>query len=437
MSSRPTAHGGVPLEGGVQRGARPADTIEEQPEMRSVALGTARAPTVLPGPLNTQALGKAPLLSTAKPGAGSLKVRKSFSVAHEWTGVTLPSSWEVKGENLEMIPQDFPLERTHREISCDASEVANRISECLRVLSIDAQYDNENARAKCKTTDYVKFRIRLYAGSEEGQPVIVEVQRRCGSASSFMRSCRAVLDSAEGLKQIQASANKTAGPSFSVANMKCLQSLPVSLKPNPDADAAAAFDTAANLCKSLMRDTVLMGLQDLGTLTDPLKTSPMVAARVSKWILQGEEKHSLRDILSALAIKSTAPEDPEDDPSQISDQQRHYAIVVFANALDMCSKDGFLSGVVSGDASIWIQSQLIPSLLAAVKDAQESAGNAYYAARGLSSLLSSSNSACRQWVDSNSGAAVLQSAHEFGLQRHDLLASETRQCLQLLNGNSL
>ena len=131
----------------------------------------------MPGP---KSFGKAPPIGLSKPKLGLTQSRTSFTVTQEWTS----QQWDVKGHDLEMVPVDFPLERTHREIRCDASEVAKRISSSLQRLSIDAEYDNEKAKAKCKTMECVKFRIRLYASGENGQPVVVEVQRRSGSTSS-------------------------------------------------------------------------------------------------------------------------------------------------------------------------------------------------------------------------------------------------------------
>ena len=102
-----------------------------------------------------------------------------------------------------------------------------------------------------------------------------------------------------------------------------------------------------------------------------------------------------------------------------------------ANALDMCAKDGSLGSAVLEHS--WFESALVPVLLAAIKDAAGSASNAYAAALGLSSLLSSA-SATIAMVEGRGGFETLQMAHEFGLRNHDLLASEAARCLDFMKG---
>src|SRR3569832_1299863 len=171
-----------------------------------------------------------PPLGLSRPSLGLKPLAKtsSFGVKNEWSGVTSVASWNVKSEDLELVPEDYPLERTHREImDTDVSVISNRISLALSSMSVEAQFDCENAKAKCKTGDYVGFRIRLYAGSESGQPVVVEVQRRCGSASSFMQTCRAILLAAEGKDIATANSKPSLQPFMKkpIGQMKCLQSI--------------------------------------------------------------------------------------------------------------------------------------------------------------------------------------------------------------------
>jgi hypothetical protein len=199
----------------------------------------------------------------------------AFGVKQEWRGSASPSVWDVKGQKLEMLPLDFPLERTHREINDDASKIAARISDALRALSIETEFDCEKAKAKCKTNDCVCFRIRLYAGSENGEPVIMEVQRRNGSAASFMRSCLSILDAAEGKDAVR----KKSLPPFiqkPIGQMKCLQSIaPVVAEP------ANPLDNVVDLLRSKKRDSNILGLENLCFLMDPYQTVPFVAIQVS------------------------------------------------------------------------------------------------------------------------------------------------------------
>jgi hypothetical protein len=378
--------------------------------------------------------GKAPAIGLARPKSGSSESTNratSFTVTQEWTSA---QSWNVKAEDLEVVPMDFPLERTHREIRCDAAEVAKRISESLKSLSIDAQYDDEKAKAKCKTMECVKFRIRLYAGGENGHPVLVEVQRRSGSTSLFMRSCRAVLDAAEGATAAgfvavpPQSIGKFPPPMKSLGAMTCLQSVKVP-GPSPEDEAAVAFESAAKLCNSDKHDAVALGLESLCSLMDPLKVSPKTAMQVSKWVLLGHDTHPTRQNITA--ILSLGPDDEDDELVPAFDQQKHFALIALANALDMCATDGSLGGAVSDDA--WCETALVPALLAAIQGAKASPSDAYAAARGLATLLSASKAAL-SIVEDNNGVKTLEAAYVVGLRSHDLLASEAASCLEAIKG---
>lgn len=404
-------------------------TLFSFPSFFSRSVAVADVPAF--SPFTAPKLEKTPLHGLLK----SIPSRKTaFTVTQEWAG-TPPSTsctWNVKGKDLEMVPVDFPLERTHREISCsDASEVAKRISEALRLLSIDAKYDDEKAKAKCKTMECVKFRIRLFAGGDNGEPVVVECQRRSGSTSCFMRNCRAVLDAAEGIAEGTSKTFHTKTfappPSGNLGSMKCLQKVATSIS-NSDEDARVAFQSAAELCKSEKRDSVLLGLQSLCCLTDPLKSSPATAIQVSKWIFLGDgSQYSIRDdILSAIEFVN---EEKDEEIDESYETQKHFALIAVANALVMCTKDSSFSESFA-DHSLWFENNLIPVLLKAIGRAPICASNACAAARGIYSLLSSSKDACRNFKESD-GMATIQMAHAFGLEKHDLLASETGRCLAL------
>jgi hypothetical protein len=380
--------------------------------------------------LGSLSVQKAPPLGFARPAP--LGAKRSSSIAvKEWNGVTT-ANWAV-GE-LDLVPVDFPLERTHREIhGVDAAEVASRISKSLCILSIEAEYDDKNAKCKCRTNDLVSFRIRLFAGGDGGLPVVVEVQRRSGSASSFMRSCRSILDAAEGLEVC----SEKKLPIFMkrpVGGMKCLQSVP--MKSDPIADMAAGLDKSMELLRSKHRDSNLLGLENLCHLTDALKTRPDIASMASKIVILGEQqKYDIREEVAVMLQRDVfTPEefDEDDTPTTFGEKSRHLTLVLFSNSLAMTSKDGSLASGVKTQK--WFADFLIPSLLDEVKSCSISSSNAYEAACGLNSLASCSEVA-RRLMAENSAVEDLQAAHAYGLQRHELLANETERCLTCMGSS--
>jgi hypothetical protein len=371
-------------------------------------------------------------LGIPKPNGGLKAVasRESFGIKQEWSARAVPSSWEVDIKDLEMIPVDFPLEKTRREIFDDASVVAKRISDSLRILSIESEFDNKKAKAKCSTTDCVNFRIRLYAGGEDGLPVCVEVQRRCGSVASFMRSCRAILDFAEG-KTVETKTKKI--PPFvskPISQMKCI----APGKPSDverKLEAAASLDTCLEMIRSNRRDIFLLGLENLGCLTDPIKTSALTALQVSKEIMVDQESDDVREELRMMTDRDVFSMDLDHDASHSSSSAhvRQLVLQAFANSLSICCSDGCLAREISQNK--WYSDNMIPSLVDEVKRADQTPNCAYVAISALNSLMSCSSLATRVAVEHGLVDAV-QSAHKFGLERHELLAEEAMRCFDVV-----
>ena len=376
-----------------------------------------------------------PLLTRVSPPQLKTVTPPHFGVKKEWSGAVAASVaevWKVTSDDLELVPMDYPLERTHRENRDDPCTDAQRISSALQFLSIEAKYVTGEAKAKCKTNDCVGFRIRLYAGSETGEPVIVEMQRRCGSASSFMRSCRAILDAAEGKDLSAVAAQQQTGiipPCLMrkpVGQLKCLQSISPSKLPAPPS-ADRSLDNAVSMLLSDKRDANILALESLCCLTDPMKTTPTAALTVSKSIVLGDDKHELRACIRDLMERDVVEAEKDVALARYVAEVQHFALIIFANALSVCSRDGCLAGAILEQS--WFVDYLIPSLLDALKIAETKTSNAFHATSCLQSLISASPLA-REAVASKGGVTILEEAHLVGLRRHELLSKETKRCLE-------
>jgi hypothetical protein len=340
-----------------------------------------------------------------------------------------PSNWVVKTDALEMA--SFPLERTHREIpGVEADEVSWRISEALRSLSIEAEFDDEKAKAKCRTCDYACFRIRLYAGSESGRPVVVELQRRSGSGMSFMQSCRAILSAAEG--RAPTFTHQKAHPFIKcpIAGMKCLQAL------KPEIARKAELNIALNKVMELLQrkddSSAILAMENLCLLTDPLKTSPQMAMRVSMTIFTSDSIYNLRqEITSVLERDGVA----RGVSGQIQTERlRHLALLVLSKALSLTAKDGSLERSIHNEH--WFEHFLLPTLMDEVRRAKTSPNNAYVACGCLVSLMSCS-AVARGLIHESNSVLVLGEAHEHGVICHELLANETERCMKVLGASHL
>lgn len=307
------------------------------------------------------------------------------------------------------------------------ADVVQRITNCLRLLSIEAEFDGESAKAKCKTSDMVVFRIRLFAGKSKTQePIIVEIQRRSGSPRCFLAVCKKILDAAEGV-EIQAEtipARKKMPPCMMktpISSMKCLQN---AKKKDPTKEVFREISKSLEMLRSKKYDVNSLGLESLCVMTDPLKTQPGMAVLACKYILVGQYCSDIRNEIEAMLQKDKAHPFKE-----MFNKCHHLALVLLSNVLALTSSDGCLDDAVKNEK--WFADFLIPSLLDDVKSFEVSSNNAYEAARSLTSLATCSDFA-RKVMMENSAVHDLHSANQFAIYNHDLLESETKRSLSLL-----
>ena len=351
----------------------------------------------------------------------------------EWCGkfqsrdIDCTTLWNVEPQSLELVPLDFPLERTHREI-CDADSltVAGRISEVLKKLSIDAEYCDQSAKARCKTQDFVCFRIRLYAGGDKGQPIIVEVQRRNGPVRSFMHTCRRILEAAEGKDYQAESIPGGPKPMGNIATMKCLQGL--SIKFDPREECFSSLRKIYDMMHDERVDINVLGMENLCCLTDPTKTAFKTAELAAKAVVIGVDSFCLRDEIY-LVFQRAADHVMDCDLKGVdhSDSLRLLALKAFALSLKLTEEVKCLDGHVKEER--WFQDVLIPLLLVEVENAKLSPSRACLSICCLNSLCAT----CMKTVviDLN-GESSIRAAQEVGNQRHELLANEASRCLLIL-----
>ncbi|KAL7555365.1 hypothetical protein ACA910_007094 [Epithemia clementina (nom. ined.)] len=407
--------------------------VVEGPTPRSIQIAS-RGPELLRPPTG---LTKTRPLSFERPTLKSRACSKgSVGMAQEWDEL----SWIVDSQDLDMVPEDYPLERTHRVINgAEASIVAKRISEILRSHSVETSFKSKPPKAKCKTRDFVSFRIRLYAGSESGDPVVVELQRRSGPASCFMRVCRDILDAAEG-KAWGAQRSQPPFVSKPIGQMKCLEGL---VEPAEDVNqtAYAVLADTMVMLRSKKRDSNLLGLENLCSLTDPIKTKPSVALSVAKSIALGSEDaksialgsedDDIREEIMALTERDVFSPNVADDValSNHAELLRQCALTVFANSLSLCSKDGCL--VAAFEEQRWFRDCLVPTLLDEIRRAESNGCNATQAAICMHSIASCSPTA-RTFLTDQGADEALRAANKFGKACNELLANESERCLKVL-----
>ena len=87
-----------------------------------------------------RAIARGPLSGTEKrrPSSG-LGIEENVSKKQ-----TISSNWIVQDDGLRDVPSFYPLEQSSLTLSnVKPSEIANRISDCCRVMSVQAAFDND------------------------------------------------------------------------------------------------------------------------------------------------------------------------------------------------------------------------------------------------------------------------------------------------------
>lgn len=262
--------GGRPNFGGMGMGGMPG--------MGGGGNGMAFAPSIqMPGPtLNTAPMKAAAAMPTPAK-----------------------SLWGLN--SVPTLPEFHPLERSAVFVAnISAQELASRICNVLRDRSIEASYDEAQAKAKCITPEGVEFRIKLYRGrGNYSNGIIVEVQRRFGNGMNFHNDQKAILDAAQG--------KRPAPPPQAVSN-----SLPEVSDDEDDDYVPPPSGASSLLVVSKMLeipgfDGQYLGLQTLSTLANPDKMTPQTARKVAQELLKADSEVGIK-VLSYIITRKTDDE---------------------------------------------------------------------------------------------------------------------------------
>lgn len=59
-----------------------------------------------------------------------------------------PSNWIINDDTLRDVPNFYPLEKSSKYIPDYPSRIADRISDCCRIMSVQAHFDNDLVRKR-------------------------------------------------------------------------------------------------------------------------------------------------------------------------------------------------------------------------------------------------------------------------------------------------
>lgn len=111
------------------------EIVPDAPIMRSMMVMSA-APSI---PLRAEPLAKEPRMTRTTKRA-----------------TQAPAAWKLDETSVMPLPSIYVLERTHTTVEATPSEIANRVSDCLRRESIYASFNNKEVRCPPRTESYAR-----------------------------------------------------------------------------------------------------------------------------------------------------------------------------------------------------------------------------------------------------------------------------------------
>jgi hypothetical protein len=371
--------------------------------------------------------------------------------------------------NIRTVPAFYPLEKSSRLIEDDtAGDVAARISECLRRLSIQAVY--ENSTANLLSAEHVEMHLSLWRTPVESpqQGIVVELQRRNGDSLAYHRYSRSILDAAMGLVDL---AELAADPDSYMYSKK-VQRLLSSVTPEQDEHdiAIQAIEIAHGLLMKDRMDARVLGLESLCLLTDPTKAGVLTSVLTAHVVIlgstssvdiagvpredfpdEGPFQEIQQSILNLVQFSRIEDEDDDIDQDGINETDEGHmkllhnlALAVLANALDCIEnpdrfelEDTKPRGRLRTASSTEVANEFLqsPSILATLIQELGKAAikphNAVLSAKCIGSLCRASKDA-RKRAKELGAKQVVSTALDVGVRTHLKLETEVKKVQTVL-----
>ena len=381
---------------------------------------------------------------------------------------------------LRPVPAFYPLEKSSRLVEDeDPKEIARRLSDCLRSLSVQAFYNNDTA--SLLTAENVEMHLSLWKTPSTAvqSGVVVELQRRKGDSIAFHRYSRSILDAAVGDSMPM---DAFADDIMYSKKVQRLMQLPKNQETQEHENAIIAIEIAHGLIMKDRMDARVLGLESLCLLTDPRKTGYITALLASHVVLLGSTQgveipgaqsdqalvmdegpfQEIREAILGLVQFSRIGDLDEEDSVHQADAEsmmllHNLALAVLANSLDVVERsDRFdedaddnepedtkprarLRTASSNDvANEFLQQteelsnkEILSTLIAELGKAQHKPHDATLSAKCLGSLLRASDEAKKR-AQELGAKQVVSTALDVGVRTHRKLETECEKVVKVL-----
>lgn len=334
----------------------------------------------------------------------------------------LKSNWNVP-HPIPPKPDFYELQQTATFVpEVKSTTVATRISECLRKLSIDGRFDDDNANAIAVTEDSAEFEIQLYAGKGNySHGIIVEVKKHRGIVQDYHRVISAVFRASRGDFTHKDCKN------IDIDNIN-FGHFGIDLD---DTEALESSKKTIKYCDDILReghlDVVLFGLERLSTLVDGSKLGSVAALRNSGILLEKPEGEFIRTTIASLIEHKCLPLQQNELDQYETSRLRKLAYFILSNTLSVLCERGRLSG---DGAHKWFFDDLICCLVEDIKNAVDNPHEAYMASKCLVSLVKVDAGAMLK-AQLLEASVALTLAQLVGKSRHARLSEQTSTALEI------
>lgn len=354
---------------------------------------------------------------------------------------------------LRTVPAFYPLEKSSRLVEDDTpTQVAFRLADCLRRLSVQAVYANDGT-AHLTSSDHVQMHLSLWRtpNTAHAPGIVVELQRRSGDSIAFHRYARSILDAAMGLlDETNSSCEEN-----TVYSKKVQRLLRRSISGQEHETALQAIEIAHGLLMKDRMDARVLGLESLCLLTDPVKAGSVTAVLTAHVVLLGtteavqttasdegpfeEIRESILNLVQFSRIGQPDGDDTNDssldddtDDAQHLKLLHHLALAVLANALDVMEHPPTRTRTASStDVADQFTNTLVPTLVAELGQAAAFPHAATLSAKCLGSLVRAS-AAARRRAKELGAKQVVQTALDVGQATHLRLETESQKLSRTL-----
>jgi hypothetical protein len=395
------------------------------------------------------------------------------------------SGW--KKPTLRQVPIYHPTDMCNNKLSLDnyqLSQILGNITECLRLMSIQANFFDDPVSAALLTTENIELHLSMWKSRTDNE-VIIEVQRRRGDSLLFSRYARRIIDAA-ATETFDAKEYKvdTALDFRFLQQTELVINSAVASMPIPGSSSQqessdreqtfVAIDIVHSFLSSERLDARQLGLESLCVLTDPRRTSISTAVTAALAVLLGqaptpETETACRTIhqvvMKLVQLREFGDGDnlfDDDSMGMDSDAQNvfpsedegtkkaarppeyvafmsqmfHLALTTMVNAIEVVASfqdHEFLQGMKAEEmAAKFLESarsncrnaDMLQTLIDCVSRAERNQQIAFLSSKGLK-FLGGASPLIREFLRRNSEHVA--KAYHVGCNSHDLLQTECNQ----------